>query len=66
MCLACCFLSSEWVIEALYESCADDPNNLENYQRLCDRLEVKKPPFLINEGEWANNFIYKLEIPMTM
>jgi len=59
MCLACSFLDKTLMLEAIFECSLGIKNQREVYNRFCDRLELRKIPFLV---VFLSN-IYKLEMP---
>ena len=60
MCLKCTFLDRALVLEAVYECCVGKEDQVEIYNRFCDRLEQKHAPYLIV----MDNSAYKLELPL--
>ena len=60
MCLKCTFLDRALVLEAVYECCVGKEDQVEIYNRFCDRLEQKHAPYLIV----MDNSAFKLELPL--
>lgn len=60
MCLKCTFLDRALVLEAVYECCVGKEDQVEIYNRFCDRLEQKHAPYLLV----MDNGAYKLELPL--
>ena len=56
----CTFLDRALVLEAVYECCVGKEDQVEIYNRFCDRLEQKHAPYLIV----MDNSAFKLELPL--
>lgn len=61
MTTGCKFLEKTNVMEAIYESCL--PDDQEIFNSFTDRLEAKKIPYLVYV-EYDTHTIYKLELPL--